>query len=224
MEDELIESRWEEVYEREMESYSWEPAKAIRKFLAKIKQTNAKKILDLGCGIGRNAIYLAKKGYIVVGVDISDRALQAAAIKTNIEKISNIVFLHSDIRSLPFPNRHFNVVFSINVLHHSILEDIEKAVGEIFRVLCPGGLGMVTLASVKDYKFGKGREVEKNTFELYEGTHGEKGILHHFFDEHESEYLLREFQIIHREHMMEEVEGGKNCHWYIVFQKPTQEL
>lgn len=219
-----MKSRWEEVYRKEMESYSWEPAKAIKKFLTKIKQTNAKKILDLGCGIGRNAVYLAKKGYIVVGVDISDAALQTASIRTNTEKINNIVLLHSDIRSLPFPNKHFDVVFSINVLHHDKLENIQTAMNEVLRVLCLGGLGMVTLVSVKDYKFGKGKEVEENTFELFEGTHGEKGILHHFFDEHESEYLLKDFQIIQKEHITEEVEGGKNCHWYIVFQKMAQEL
>lgn len=217
------EKKWDEVYRKEINSYSWEPSATIKRFsgnLARNRVACVGRVLDLGCGIAQNAIYLAKKGYFVVGVDISGKALQTAAMKVNLENICNIVLLHNTAKSLPFPDGHFNAVFSINVLHHGKLKDIRRAINEILRVLRSEGLGMATLVSKSDYKFGKGREVEKDTFELFEGEHGEKGILHHFFGEYEIDLLLRNFQIIEKNHITQEVVGGVNCHWYVVFRKP----
>ena len=78
---------------------------------------------------------------------------------------------------------------------------------------------MVTLVSRKDYKFGKGKEVEPGTYELSEGTHGEKSVLHHFFDKNEVDQLFGNLGIIEIEQIMQKVPGGDNYHWYIVLQK-----
>lgn len=212
-------SMWEKVYEKEIKSYRWEPFIVMKDFLVTLKKTDAQRVLDLGCGIGRNAIFLAKEGYFLTGIDISPTALQTAAEKADAEKIKNIVFLQGDIISLPFPSGHFDAVFSVNVIHHGELEKINRIVDEIFRVLRENGIGMVTVVSTKDYKYGKGRKLEENTYELFEGTHKEAGIPHHFFDEKEVKSLFKDFRITKIEHIEGKVEGGKNCHWYVTFIK-----
>ena len=59
------------------------------------------KILDIGCGTGRHSIELAKRGYYVTGIDLSDSMLQKA--KENAKKKNvRVVFEKQDARSLPY--------------------------------------------------------------------------------------------------------------------------
>lgn len=60
-----------------------------------------KHILDVGCGTGRHAIELTKRGYNVTGIDLSESQLKRAAEKAAAEGL-NITFLKHDARNLPF--------------------------------------------------------------------------------------------------------------------------
>jgi RimJ/RimL family protein N-acetyltransferase/SAM-dependent methyltransferase len=60
-----------------------------------------KRILDVGCGTGRHAIELTKRGYNVTGIDLSESQLKRAAEKAASEGL-NITFLRHDARNLPF--------------------------------------------------------------------------------------------------------------------------
>ncbi len=62
------------------------------------------KILDVGCGTGRHAIELAKRGYQVTGIDLSESLLKKAREKAAQNKLQ-ITFLQHDARKLPFRNR-----------------------------------------------------------------------------------------------------------------------
>jgi SAM-dependent methyltransferase len=59
------------------------------------------RILDIGCGTGRHAIELTKRGYTVVGVDLSDSQLERARQKASIDNL-HIHFQKHDARNLPF--------------------------------------------------------------------------------------------------------------------------
>lgn len=59
------------------------------------------KILDVGCGTGRHAIELTKRGYRVVGIDLSDAQLTRAREKAAQENLT-IDFQKHDARNLPF--------------------------------------------------------------------------------------------------------------------------
>jgi len=61
------------------------------------------KILDVGCGTGRHAIELTKRGYTVTGIDLSESQLALAREKAKNEKL-NIDFQKHDARNLPFTN------------------------------------------------------------------------------------------------------------------------
>jgi SAM-dependent methyltransferase len=66
-----------------------------------IKYDKSLRILDLGCGTGRHAIELTKRGYTVVGVDLSDSQLKRAREKASIHNLQ-ILFQKEDARNLPF--------------------------------------------------------------------------------------------------------------------------
>ncbi len=66
-----------------------------------IAENKNAKILDIGCGTGRHSIELAKRGYNVTGVDLSDSMLQRAREKAKKENL-NVAFYKHDARKLPF--------------------------------------------------------------------------------------------------------------------------
>jgi len=59
------------------------------------------KILDIGCGTGRHSIELSKRGYNVVGIDLSESLLKRAKEKASEENLK-VVFQRHDARNLPF--------------------------------------------------------------------------------------------------------------------------
>ncbi|MRR21409.1 class I SAM-dependent methyltransferase [bacterium] len=69
------------------------------------------KILDIGCGTGRHAIELTRRGYKITGVDLSDSQLQRAREKAEAAGL-DITFLRNDARNLPF-NDEFDVVIML---------------------------------------------------------------------------------------------------------------
>ncbi|HSV87411.1 MAG TPA: class I SAM-dependent methyltransferase [Bacteroidales bacterium] len=93
------------------------------------------KIMDVGCGTGRHAIELAKRGYSVTGIDLSESQLQAARQKAKNLELS-IDFLKMDARHLPFDNE-FDLVIMIceggfplmetDEMNFMILQGISKA-------------------------------------------------------------------------------------------------
>jgi len=80
-------------------------------------------ILDIGCGTGRHAIELTKRGYSVVGVDLSDSQLERARQKASMDNLK-IHFQNCDARKLPFLNE-FDLVIMMCEGGFSLMETDE---------------------------------------------------------------------------------------------------
>ena len=96
------------------------------------------KILEIGTGKGHFALALAKKGYNFTTVDISEEEQNIARLNLQyygLEKQAN--FIIEDAQDLSFPDRSFNVIYSINVFHH--LEKPQAVLNEITRLLMSEG-------------------------------------------------------------------------------------
>jgi len=63
------------------------PAKSFIKFVAFLKRRNLRKVLDIGCGYGAESIYLAKKGFDVIGIDVNKDAINFAEKKAKKEEV-----------------------------------------------------------------------------------------------------------------------------------------
>jgi SAM-dependent methyltransferase len=100
------------------------------------------KMLEIGCGIGVDSIQLAKCGFDVTAVDLTESALQVAK-EFAARRGVTIDFRLGNAEGLDFPDATFDYVYSFGVLHHT--PDIEKAVAEVHRVLRPGGKAYIML-------------------------------------------------------------------------------
>lgn len=94
------------------------------------------RVLDLGCGGGLLAEPMAQAGARVAGVDISGSALRAASAHARQSRLE-IDYLLSPAERLPLRDEAFDTVVAFDVLEH--MENLPAAIGEIARVLRPGG-------------------------------------------------------------------------------------
>ena len=88
-----------------------------------IEYNKAVRILDIGCGTGRHTIELTKRGYNVVGVDLSESQLKRAKEKAAVQNLQ-IVFQKHDARNLPFL-REFDLVIMLCEGGFSLMETDE---------------------------------------------------------------------------------------------------
>lgn len=161
------------------------------------------RVLELGCGNGKTASVLVRTAAGVVALDFSRKGLEACR---NAVTSSNLEVVRGDLRSLPFADRSFDGVVASHVLGHLLEAEREEAVGEILRVLAPGGALVLRVFSVRDMRCGQGREVEKGTFQR--GT----GIRNHFFDGEEMLSLTSRLQEVSLEESISRKRYGGEEH------------
>jgi ubiquinone/menaquinone biosynthesis C-methylase UbiE len=82
--------------------------------------------------------------------------------------------------SLPFAEASFHAVVSYGSFYYGTAQVMQQAIVEAHRVLAPGGKSFVVLRSTDDYRYGKGRELGPNTYELDIPETNELGTIQHF--------------------------------------------
>ncbi len=92
-----------------------------------------KKVLDAGCGWGKNTITLSKLGAKVVAIDLCDLKPAKEYVKDD-----NVLFLKADLRKLPFQDNEFDFVICEGVLHH--MDEYLTAFNQLYRVLKKKGV------------------------------------------------------------------------------------
>ncbi len=98
-----------------------------------------KRVLDLGCGNGRNGIYLLDKGSYVVFADISFNMLRIVGMKR-----PGSQRVQCDASALPFRDQCFDGLLFIATLHHLPKEERLASLKEIRRILRPRGFAVIS--------------------------------------------------------------------------------
>ena len=128
----------------------------------RIQQTD--RILDAGCGNGRNLVYLLREGYEVFGVDCENRSIPSLPADH---------FRAEPLEEMSFPDAFFDVVIASAVLHFAKSDDhFLTMLHGVWRVLKPGGMFFCRLASsigieTKIQPAGEGRYLLPDGSERY---------------------------------------------------------
>ncbi len=101
---------WDQIYSQTERLWSLDPEGELVKLLPKLKPATA---VDLGCGEGRNAIYMAKQGVDVTGVDVSAVALERTRQRAQLEGIE-VRTVKSDMISFIGSGERFDLVLLAN--------------------------------------------------------------------------------------------------------------
>lgn len=100
------------------------------------------RLLEVGCSMGNDTFELAKRGFAVTGIDLTEKAIELIQQRFALYGLSGD-FRVADAEALPFEDNHFDIVFSFGVLHHT--PNTAKAIEEARRVLRPGGKAVIML-------------------------------------------------------------------------------
>lgn len=129
------------------------------------------KLLDAGCGNGRNAYYLMQAGVKVYGADVSEKAIQdiKQLAKDLAPTLPGRNFIVADLENLPFEDAAFDVVICSAVLHFARSEaHFKTIVAELWRVLIPGGMLFCRFSTTIGLE-GKLQQVEGRFYKMAHG-------------------------------------------------------
>lgn len=124
------------------------PSRSLVEMLEK-KEIKPCRVLELGCGTGTNAIYLAKAGFDVTGVDLSELAIKKAREKAEQEGVS-VKFLLNDVTDLPDLGGQFPLVFDRGTYHIVRSINLKGFQNTLEKFVAPGGLYLVLAGSTNE--------------------------------------------------------------------------
>jgi SAM-dependent methyltransferase len=112
----------------------WEPLQRVSMYLGNL---SGMRVLEMGCGMGEEAIYFAKLGAHVTAIDVSPVGVEITRNRAAYNGLADRVEARlgpADATGLP--DRSFDLVHGLGILHHI---DLERGIKEARRLLKPGG-------------------------------------------------------------------------------------
>jgi SAM-dependent methyltransferase len=146
------------------------------------------KIIELGCGFGADAAFIAQQGCAVIATDLSEVAI--ARNKQRYGNIPGLTFQVVDMSNgtLPFQTDGFDGVYARLSLHYYPDKVTKQLFQDIHRVLKMGGRLAFICKTTNDPLYGKGAQLEEDMFD-------NKGHIRHFFSEGYARSLLVGYRI-----------------------------
>lgn len=205
------------------------PSTSVIEFAQYLQTQNIpvpQRIVDIGCGKGRNALYLAQLGYIIYAMDYIEFALEHCKKKAEALNVHDRIHLyHTELDTTwPFESNFFDI--AIDCFSSIDIETLEGRTiykKEMLRTLKPGGYALVAVVSIED-------EIES---EIYQQSPGKEpnstiwstnGKFQKNYDEIELKEFYNEFEIKELQKKNKKAyKLGKNyttTNFWMVLQKP----
>ena len=148
--------------------------------LPELWRDGVRRVLDAGCGVGRQLLPLAQHGFQVVGVDREARVLEVPKSKLVAAGLPALLLL-ADLQELPFAEGRFDLAVSINVINHGYAATFRDYCRELDRVLKPGGRLFINVSPrtfTEKVRLPQTRELEPGT--LVDIATPDGDLVHHF--------------------------------------------
>jgi len=207
---------WDDEWRREAVIADWStPEPWVVSVLRTLRGPDTRRSLDLGCGMGRHALEFGKEGLESYALDRSESAVAATRERAGQEGLK-VDLRVADFTALPYEDGFFDYVLAWNVIYHGTQEEVATAIGEVARVLRPGGVFQSTMLSKRNHEYGKGLETSRDSWVQPQGPE-DKAFPHLYSDEHDvlrlhpGFRLLTAFDEAHRD--------AGSYHWHLVFER-----
>lgn len=162
-----------------------EPSKTAIYALELFKKHKLNSILVPGVGYGRNTKLFTDANLNVVGIEVSESAI-------NIAKNFNpkTQFFQGSVLDMPFNDENYDGIYSCNVLHLFLNNDRISFLKKCYKQLRAKGFAFFVVFSDNESSFGKGKRVEENTYE------SKPWRPVHYFTENDLKEHFKEFLVV----------------------------
>lgn len=183
---------WDEIFRRDGRVFD-APAPVVLHVAEILQAHGCRRIVDLGCGSGRHTVFLAQRGFGLLGVDNSPMGLGLTRGWLKHEGLTAGLVQADMRRPLPLCAGGFDGLLSTQVIHHAQLDTVRATAREISRILRPGGVLFVSVPGEldPDETFV---QIEPATFVPTSGP--EKGLPHHIFTPEELRSIFPDFSVV----------------------------
>lgn len=172
------------------------------------------RVLDLGAGVGRHALWMAQQGHSVTALDAAPEGL------AEIDKVGGVETVEARMHELPFEDGSFDHVLSWNVIYHGNEDILLRTIAEIRRVLKPGGTYLGTMLSKRRLPHEtakyKGHEISRNAW-VFDAPGTDKIHPHYFCSAAELLALFSGFEPLSLTDQEHEKPGS--WHWHLVMER-----
>jgi cyclopropane fatty-acyl-phospholipid synthase-like methyltransferase len=158
---------WNKVYSDDSSFFGEDPSNFALMCSDDFNKYGVKRLLELGCGQGRDTIFFVSKGLEVHALDSSVIAIQNLSAKLK-EKDISIDLKHVVVsQRIPFSNDFFDAIYAHMFYNMRFTDNQLKLLfNETYRVLKNKGLLYFSVRSDKDALYKKGKEIEKNIYDI----------------------------------------------------------
>jgi len=145
---------WNERYaQRDTPWDTGQPSSELRRILDQCEIPRGR-ALELGCGTGVNAVFLAQQGFEVTALDVSELAVERAR-QTAAEAGADVAFLAADLLQLPDLGPPFPFVFDRGVYHTVRRDNLDGFRATLARVSAPGGWYLTLAGNANETRPGE---------------------------------------------------------------------
>jgi SAM-dependent methyltransferase len=186
---------YDQVWETIFQSGGWGryPSESVVRFVARhffsVPDRQEVKILDLGCGCGANAWFLAREGFRVTAIDGSVSGVAQTEALLQRERCSADVRV-CDFLNLSFPDDEFDAVVDCASIQHNPWEDIVSIHNKVHRMLKPGGWFFGMMLSGDSSRPSETQALRGGDARGFRAGSIDQGVFVHFFARHEFDQLL----------------------------------
>lgn len=207
---------WEQAFSQRHEMWWWTPADSAKRALELFEKNVLHTILIPGFGYGRNAEVFTKNGYKVTGIEISETAVELGKKHFG----DSIKIHHGSVSSMPFDTELYDGVFSYALLHLLSEDARKKCIRDCYNQLSPGGYMVFVSIAKSDFRYGQGKEVKTDTFEM------PYGVTLFFYDTESIDIDFAEYGLVESIEISEGEKDMSNAQqqrfWYIVCRKDAK--
>lgn len=207
--------QWEIVPENDL--YWNTPAPEIYFLCENWKQKGYTEFLDVGCGLGRNCIYMAKHGFDVSTFDLSEKSVELTKQNAKAQGVKLKDIQVADMLRFPYADDSFDCLLAMNVISHTDKQGFDKILNEIKRVLKPGGEAYFTVGSKESYWYNNPKCIYVDDYTKIRVEDGpENGIPHFYIGDEDCKTLFNDFKIIKIQNIRELTQHGNfSPHYHI---------
>jgi len=209
---------WEQVFADDESVFGDEPSEIGRRAAETFREHGCRKVLELGCGQGRDTWHLVKEGFEVHAIDYSETGICQMEETARCHGLDCKLTVHDALQPLPFPDGSFDALYShMFFTMRFSMDELEMMMAECRRVLRPGGLHIYSVRNHDDEHYGRFTPRGPETWE------NPRGFVVRFFSREEVDHLASGWELLDVMQFRESEPPRRKTLYGVTMRKPEGE-